>query len=154
MSGNEVDKVDGTYRFGVFDNEAGTGTPVEIATINYSDGTVSPKTGIAKISSLTLGQNYWIYELDDNDKPIKNGGSGYVNENSVRVTYDNGSGGANFVNIDSDAVKVTVTNQSVGYELPSAGGYGTLQYTLGGIFVLMIGIFYGCSLHRKMRGAK
>lgn len=52
------------------------------------------------------------------------------------------------VNIYNDPIVITVENTS-GYELPEAGGIGTILYTLSGLVLMTGTLMYGCMLRRK-----
>lgn len=119
----------GTYRFGLFADAEGTNKVKETqAVFAYGNQTVE-----AKFTDVTLGTAYYVYELDDQDNPIRSGaatvsGIPFVvsyEGNSVMVTKDNPSG------------TVTVTNRINYTELPQTGGGGISAFrTLGTALVL------------------
>ena len=149
--GNHLAKIDGAYRFGIYAEANPTGNPLQTVTITYANSTVTPESGTAKFTNLTLGGTYYIYELDDNDVPIRGDNTlATVNSSSFLVTYPNGSavtvpaGG-------SAAAAVTVTNQVCYPELPNTGGAGTIPYTIGGFLLLTGAAFLLLYRHTKRR---
>ena len=149
--GNRLEKINGTYRFGIYAEEDPTGDPLQRVTITYANSTITPESRTAKFTNLTLGGTYYIYELDDNDVPIRGDNTlATVNSSSFLVTYPNGSavtvpaGG-------SAAAAVTVTNQVCYPELPNTGGAGTIPYTIGGFLLLTGAAFLLLYRHTKRR---
>lgn len=149
--GKPLAKIDGAYRFGIYTEANPTGKPLQTVTITYANSTVTPESGTAKFTNLTLGGTYYIYELDDNDVPIRGDNTlATVNSSSFLVTYPNGSavtvpaGG-------SAAAAVTVTNQVCYPELPNTGGAGTIPYTIGGFLLLTGAAFLLLYRHTKRR---
>ena len=130
--GQTVEPIIGTYRFGLYDTENPAGEPMQTVTLAFTTGQTSQNT--AKFSDLELGRTYYIYELDDNGKPVRNGETALVGGNQFAVTYPGGS--AVTIASDGSGSAVTVTN-SVSYpELPETGGAGTKLYTMGGLLLI------------------
>ncbi|MCI7742058.1 MAG: CHAP domain-containing protein [Clostridiales bacterium] len=130
--GQPVEPISGTYRFGLYDTENPAGEPMQTATLAFTTGQTSQNT--AKFSDLELGKTYYIYELDDDGKPVRNGEAALVGGNQFAVTYPDGS--AVTIANDGSSLAVTVTN-SVSYpELPETGGAGTKLYTMGGLLLI------------------
>lgn len=133
--GKPLAKIDGTYRFGIYTEANPAGKPLQTVTIKYANSTVTPESGTAKFTNLTLGGTYYIYELDDSSQPISGNVPATVNSSSFLVTYTNGPA----VTVPADgsaAATVTVTNQVCYPELPHTGGAGTIPYTIGGFLLL------------------
>lgn len=130
--GQTVGQVSGTYRFGIYDTENPVGDPMQTVTMTFTIGQTPQNT--AKFSNLELGKTYYIYELDDSGKPIRNGETALVDGKKFTVTYPDGSA----VTIANDGGSSTVTiNNSVSYpKLPETGGTGTHWYTLGGLCLM------------------
>ena len=149
--GNHLAKIDGAYRFGIYAEANPTGNPLQTVTITYANSTVTPESGTAKFTNLTLGKMYYIYELDDNGVPIRgNNTPATVNSSSFLVTYTNGPA----VTVPADgsaAATVTVTNQVCYPELPNTGGAGTIPYTIGGFLLLTGAAFLLLYHHTKRR---
>lgn len=149
--GKPLAKIDGAYRFGIYTEANPTGKPLQTVTITYANSTVTPESRTAKFTNLTLGGTYYIYELDDNDVPIRGDNTlATVNGSSFLVTYPNGP--AVTVPADGSAADtVTVTNQVCYPELPHTGGAGTIPYTIGGFLLLTGAAFLLLYRHTKRR---
>ena len=148
--GNHLAKIDGTYRFGIYTEANPIGNPLQRVTITYANSTVTPESGTAKFTNLTLGGTYYIYELDDSGQPISGNVPATVNSSSFLVTYSNGP----VVTIPESgtaAAAVTVTNQVCYPELPHTGGAGTIPYTIGGFLLLTGAAFLLLYHHTKRR---
>ena len=148
--GNHLAKIDGAYRFGIYTEANPTGNPLQTVTITYANSTVTPESGTAKFTNLTLGGTYYIYELDDSGQPISGNVPATVNSSSFLVTYPNGPA----VTVPADgsaAATVTVTNQVCYPELPNTGGAGTIPYTIGGFLLLTGAAFLLLYHHTKRR---
>ena len=143
-----MNKINGTYRFGIYDNEAASGSPLQTVAITYENNSVTPEDGKAKFTNLELGKTYYIYELDDTDQPIENNKLATVDKKTFDVIYTNGPE----VTISNDGespVTVTVTNKVHYTSLPDTGGGGTLPFTMGGLLIIAAGLLYGFSMRRK-----
>jgi site-specific DNA recombinase len=150
VGGNHLAKIDGAYRFGIYAEANPTGNPLQTVTITYANSTVTPESGTAKFTNLTLGGTYYIYELDDSGQPISGNVPATVNSSSFFVTYTNGPA----VTVPADgsaAATVTVTNQVCYPELPNTGGAGTIPYTIGGFLLLTGAAFLLLYHHTKRR---
>ena len=148
--GNHLEKIDGTYRFGIYTEANLTGDPLQKVTITYANSTVTPESRTAKFTNLTLGGTYYIYELDDSGQPISGNVPATVNSSSFLVTYTNGPA----VTVPADgsaAAAVTVTNQVCYPELPNTGGAGTIPYAIGGFLLLTGAAFLLLYHHTKRR---
>ena len=148
--GNHLEKIDGTYRFGIYTEANLTGDPLQKVTITYANSTVTPESRTAKFTNLTLGGTYYIYELDDSGQPISGNVPATVNSSSFLVTYTNGPA----VTVPADgsaAAAVTVTNQVCYPELPNTGGAGTIPYAIGGFLLLTGAAFLLLYRHTKRR---
>ena len=130
--GKTAEPISGTYCFGLYDTENPAGEPMQTVTLAFTTEQTSQNT--AKFSDLELGETYYIYELDDNGKPVRNGETALVGGNQFAVTYPRGS--AVTIANDGSILDITVTN-SVSYpELPETGGAGTKLYTMGGLLLI------------------
>ena len=149
--GNHLAKIDGTYRFGIYTEANPTGDPLQTVTITYANSTVTPESGTAKFTNLTLGEMYYIYELDDNGVPIRGDNTlATVNGANFLVTYSNGPA-VTIPESGTAAAAVTVTNQVCYPELPHTGGAGTIPYTIGGFLLLTGAVFLLLYHHTKRR---
>lgn len=148
--GKPLEKINGAYRFGIYTEANPTDKPLQTVTITYANSTVTPESGTAKFTNLTLGGTYYIYELDDSSQPISGNVPATVNSSSFLVTYPNGPA----VTVPADgsaAATVTVTNQVCYPELPHTGGAGTIPYTIGGFLLLTGAAFLLLYHHTKRR---
>ena len=144
-------KIDGAYRFGIYTEANPTGKPLQTVTITYANSTVTPESGTAKFTNLTLGGTYYIYELDDNDVPIRGDNTlATVNGANFLVTYSNGPA-VTIPESGTAAAAVTVTNQVCYPELPHTGGAGTTLYTKGGVLLTASAMFLLLYYHTKRR---
>lgn len=149
--GNHLEKIDGAYRFGIYAEEDPTGNPLQTVTITYANSTVTPESGTAKFTNLTLGKMYYIYELDDNGVPIRGDNTlATVNGANFLVTYSNGSA-VTIPKSGTAAAAVTVTNQVCYPVLPHTGGAGTTLYTKGGVLLTASTMFLLLYYHTKRR---
>lgn len=149
--GNHLAKIDGTYRFGIYDEANPTGNPLQTVTIKYANSTVTPESGTAKFTNLTLGKMYYIYELDDNGVPIRGDNTlATVNGANFLVNYSNGPA-VTIPGSGTAAAAVTVTNQVCYPELPHTGGAGTTLYTKGGVLLTASAMFLLLYYHTKRR---
>lgn len=149
--GSHLAKIDGAYRFGIYTEANPTGDPLQTVTITYVNSTVTPESGTAKFTNLTLGKMYYIYELDDNGVPIRGDNTlATVNSSSFLVTYTNGPA-VTIPESGTAAATVTVTNQVCYPELPNTGGAGTIPYTIGGFLLLTGAAFLLLYHHTKRR---
>lgn len=149
--GNHLAKIDGAYRFGIYAEANPTGKPLQTVTITYANSTVTPESGTAKFTNLTLGKMYYIYELDDNGVPIRGDNTlATVNGANFLVNYSNGPA-VTIPGSGTAAAAVTVTNQVCYPELPHTGGAGTIPYTIGGFLLLTGAAFLLLYHHTKRR---
>lgn len=149
--GNHLAKIDGAYRFGIYDEANPTGNPLQTVTIKYANSTVTPESGTAKFTNLTLGKMYYIYELDDNGVPIRGVNTlATVNGANFLVNYSNGPA-VTIPGSGTAAAAVTVTNQVCYPELPHTGGAGTTLYTKGGVLLTASAMFLLLYYHTKRR---
>lgn len=149
--GNHLAKIDGVYRFGIYAEANPTGNPLQTVTITYANSTVTPESGTAKFTNLTLGEMYYIYELDDNGVPIRGDNTlATVNGANFLVTYSNGPA-VTIPESGTAAAAVTVTNQVCYSELPHTGGAGTTLYTKGGVLLTASAMFLLLYYHTKRR---
>ena len=149
--GNHLAKIDGAYRFGIYDEANPTGNPLQTVTIKYANSTVTPESGTAKFTNLTLGKMYYIYELDDNGVPIRGDNTlATVNGANFLVNYSNGPA-VTIPGSGTAAAAVTVTNQVCYPELPHTGGAGTTLYTKGGVLLTASAMFLLLYYHTKRR---
>lgn len=138
--GSDADPVSGTYWFGLYDKSDGTNTdgstvPFQKVSITYMAGETASKT--AKFVDLSLTDRYYIFELDDEGKPIKTSEAVSVNGMEYLTSYETEHMGGTS-NCAVNGEKVTITNQSQVKVLPSTGGVGVFVYRLAGILLILL----------------
>lgn len=138
--GHDSNPVSGTYRFGLYENQEATGAQIQKIQITYSAGETDTKKN--KFVDLELGKTYYVFELDDEGRPIKDSSTvAIVNGMEYFTSYATTKTGATEPNSATNGDKVTVTNQSRVNKLPSTGSCGVLIYRLAGaILILFAGV--------------
>ena len=142
-AGTDSKPVSGIYRFGLYDNEEGTGKPLETVSIEYGPGDMGVKK--AKFKNKNINQTYYVFELDDKNQPIKASKEATINNLQYTVEYSK-EGNSNGENTIGNAAQcggtVIVTNQSQTKILPSTGSCGTLLYrVVGTLMIFCAGLF-------------
>lgn len=142
-AGTSHKPVSGTYRFGLYNNSQGSGSPLQVKTITYSTGETEEKT--TKFINLNLNTNDYVFELDDEGNPITDT-SQEVKVNKLPYVVDYKVNG----NSTSKAIvgeEVIVTNSLRTKKLPSAGSRLTLIYRqlglamVGSSFIVLLIIY-------------
>ena len=125
--GTALDHHNGTYRFGLFADAAGTRLLQETY-VTYAYGKL---TASAKFTDVAFG-TYYVFELNDQGKPIPGGQPGTVGGVPFVVSYDSTE-----ITVTAQAPgNVTVTNRLNYAELPRTGGSGTAGFTALGILLI------------------
>ena len=128
-AGKHVDRIEGTYTFGLYEEENPSGTPLMTASIVYRNGTSIPEDGIARFDGLKIGGSYHVYELDSSGRPILDGSAATIGGKPFLVS---GSGVTVTVSQDAPTGEVTVTNCAAYPALPMTGGTGAEPFLLAG----------------------
>ena len=150
----ETDKnpVSGTYKFGLYNNADGTGTPLDTIEIKYRPGETGVKS--AKFKNQTLNTDYYVFELDQNDKPIKaSDGEATINSMQYKVVYKNETDSTKTNNAKVGET-VIVTNKSRTKILPSTGSMGTLIYRLLGATLVVASVICLSNINKNNRKEK
>uniref|UniRef100_UPI0037DCB0DD prealbumin-like fold domain-containing protein n=1 Tax=Methanobrevibacter smithii TaxID=2173 RepID=UPI0037DCB0DD len=150
----ETDKnpVSGTYKFGLYNNADGTGTPLDTIEIKYRPGETGVKS--AKFKNQTLNTDYYVFELDQNDKPIKaSDGEATINSMQYKVVYNNETDSTKTNNAKVGET-VIVTNKSRTKILPSTGSIGTLIYRLLGATLVVASLICLSNINKNNRKEK
>lgn len=123
-AGTSHKPVSGTYRFGLYNNSQGSGSPLQVKTITYSTGETEEKT--TKFINLNPKNSYYVFELDDEGRPITNTSQEVtVNKLPYVVDYKVNKESTSEVVVGD---QVIVTNSLRTKKLPSAGSRLTLIY--------------------------
>lgn len=135
-AGTSHKPVSGTYKFGLYDNSEGTGSPKQVNTITYSTGDTEKKT--TKFINLNPKIKYYVFELDDKGHPITNTSQEVtVNKLPYVVDYEVNENSTNEAVVGD---QVIVTNSLRTKELPSSGSRLTQIFRQLGL--VMVGISF------------
>lgn len=137
---HDMNPVTGKYHFGLYENEDGTRDPLQIIFIQYDEGSIDPKSN--KFINLELDKTYYVYELDDQNNPIKDSGVHVINRLEYITSYSTN-------NAVQNGATVTVTNQSRVKQLPSTGSYGTLIYRISGAMLVLASLIVLTNINKK-----
>lgn len=144
---HDMNPVTGTYHFGLYENKDGTGKPLQTIWIQYHEG--STKASSNKFINLDLHKTYYVYELDDQKKPITDSNVHVINGLEYLTTYKTTN--AIQSNVAKNGDTVTVTNQSRTKILPSTGSMGTLIYRLLGATLVVASIICLSNINKNNR---
>lgn len=148
----EHNPISGTYRFGLYDNAEGSGDALEIIEIKYDPTDKGVKT--AKFKNQKLNTDYYVFELDQNDKPIKaSDGEATINSMQYKVVYNNETDSTKTNNAKVGET-VIVTNKSRTKILPSTGSMGTLIYRLLGATLVVASLICLSNINKNKRKEK
>lgn len=136
----DMNPVTGTYHFGLYENKDGTEKLLQTISIQYDEGSTDSKS--EKFINLDLGKTYYVYELDDQNNPIKDSGVHVINRLEYITTYSTN-------NAVQNGATVTVTNQSRVKQLPSTGSYGTLIYRISGAMLVLASLIFLTNINKK-----
>lgn len=136
----DMNPVTGTYHFGLYENKDGTGAPLQTIFIQYDEGSIKAKSN--KFINLDLDKTYYVYELDDQNKPIKDSGVHVINRLEYITSYSTN-------NAVQNGDTVTVINQSRVKQLPSTGSYGTLIYRISGAMLVLASLIVLTNINKK-----
>lgn len=148
----EHNPVSGTYRFGLYENENGEGKPLEIISIHYDPKDKDVKS--AKFKNQKLNTDYYVFELNQNDQPIKaSDGEATINSMQYKVVYKNETDSTKTNNAKVGET-VIVTNKSRTKILPSTGSIGTLIYRLLGATLVVASLICLSNINKNKRKEK
>lgn len=136
----DMNPVTGTYHFGLYENKNGTEKLLQTISIQYDEGSTDTKS--EKFINLDLGKTYYVYELDDQNNPIKDSGVHVINRLEYITSYSTN-------NAVQNGATVTVTNQSRVKQLPSTGSYGTLIYRISGAMLVLASLIILTNINKK-----
>lgn len=149
-AGKSTKPVSGTYRFGLYDDKNTQLQPIK--TITYSANDTPDK--FVKFENLELDKTYYVYELDDQDKPITDTSKEVtINTMNYQVVYKNET-----QNTDTSSARngetIVVTNKSRTKILPSTGSMGTLIYRLLGATLVVASLICLSNINKNNRKEK
>lgn len=136
----DMNPVTGTYHFGLYENKDGTEKLFQTISIQYDEGSIDTKSN--KFINLELDKTYYVYELDNQNKPIKDSGVHVINGLEYITSYSTN-------NAVQNGATVTVTNQSRVKQLPSTGSYGTLIYRISGAMLVLASLIVLTNINKK-----
>lgn len=151
----ETDKnpVSGTYKFGLYNNADGKGTPLDTIEIKYRPGETGVKSAKFK-NPIDLNQTYYVFEIGQNNQPIKaSDGEATINSMQYKVVYKNETDSTKTNNAKVGET-VIVTNKSRTKILPSTGSMGTLIYRLLGATLVVASLICLSNINKNKRKEK
>ena len=137
---HDMNPVTGKYHFGLYENKDGTEKLLQTILIQYDEGSTDTKSN--KFINLELDKTYFVYELDDQNNPIKDSGVHVINRLEYITSYSTN-------NAVQNGATVTVTNQSRVKQLPSTGSYGTLIYRISGAMLVLASLIILTNINKK-----
>lgn len=149
-AGKSTKPVSGIYRFGLYDDPNKLEKPLQPPkTITYSANDNPDKS--VKFENLELNKTYYVYELDDQDKPITDTLKEVtINTMNYQVVYKNET-----KNTDTSSAQngetIVVTNKSRTKILPSTGSIGTLIYRLLGATLVVVSVICLSNINKNNR---
>lgn len=144
-AGKSTKPVSGTYNFGLYTDKKDLTTQLQTVSIIYNASETQEKS--AKFINLDLNKTYYVFELDDDNKPIVNS-SKEVTINKLQYTVDYKTEGKS-TNAATNGQTVTVTNRSRTKILPSTGGYGSLLYRISGAMLVLASLIVLTNINKK-----
>lgn len=139
VAGHDSNPVSGKYKFGLYKDKDALDKPIQTIEITYKTGDLN--TNSEKFKDLGLNETYYVYELDNNDHPIKDSGVHVINGLEYFTSYSK--------NEVKNGDTVTVTNQSRVKQLPSTGGYGSLLYRISGAMLVLASLIVLTNINKK-----
>lgn len=139
-AGKSTKPVSGIYTFGLYDDK----NKLDEKAIIYDAGDTQDKS--VKFENLELNKTYYVYELDDQDKPITDTSKEVtINTMNYQVVYEK-----NGITLSSDksSETIVVTNKSRTKILPSTGSIGTLIYRLLGAMLVVASLICLSNINR------
>lgn len=140
VAGHDSNPVSGTYKFGLYKDKNAVDKPIQTIEITYNTGNLN--TNSEKFEDLDLNETYYVYELDDQNNPIKDSGVHVINRLEYITSYSTNKAVQN-------GATVTVTNQSRVKQLPSTGSYGTLIYRISGAMLVLASLIVLTNINKK-----
>lgn len=140
VAGHDSNPVSGTYKFGLYKDKDAVNKPIQTIEITYKTGDLNANS--EKFEDLNLNETYYVYELDDQNNPIKDSGVHVINRLEYITSYSTN-------NAVQNGATVTVTNQSRVKQLPSTGSYGILIYRISGTMLVLASLIVLININKK-----
>ena len=140
VAGHDSNPVSGKYKFGLYKDKDTMNKPIQTIEITFKNGNLN--TNSEKFEDLDLNETYYVYELDDQNNPIKDSGVHVINRLEYITSYSTN-------NAVQNGATVTVTNQSRVKQLPSTGSYGTLIYRISGAMLVLVSLIVLTNINKK-----
>ena len=152
-AGKSTKPVSGIYRFGLYDDPNKLEKPLQPPkTITYSANDNPDKS--VKFENLELDKKYYVYELDDQDKPITDTSKEVtINTMNYQVVYKNETQSTDTSSAQNGET-IVVTNKSRTKILPSTGSMGTLIYRLLGATLVVASLICLSNINKNNRKEK
>lgn len=147
VAGHDSNPVSGKYKFGLYKDKDALDKSIQTIEIIYKTGDLN--TNSEKFKDLNLNETYYVYELDDQNKPITDSNVHVINGLEYFTTYKTMN--AIQSNVAKNGDTVTVTNQSRTKILPSTGSMGTLIYRLLGATLVVASIICLSNINKNNR---
>lgn len=142
--------LDGRYQFGIFTDQNASEKPLQTISITYQNGKPTYQKDGQEVAEPVFTQldvdntkNYYVFELDDKGKPIKQNELATISDKTFEVTYS--GNGISLENAKNGRSTIKVINTTKQFILPETGGKGISGYLISGIVVLalsIVGYFY------------
>ena len=147
--------ISGTYRFGLYEDAAGT-KQLQTIDIKYRPGDPEDVLTAKFNNPDDLDGTYYVFELDQNNQPISASATeATINSMQYKVVYEsNSKDNSKATNIAKVGETVTVTNKSRTKILPSTGGTGNLIYRMSGTALVAVGLISLSIIDKKKRKRK
>lgn len=147
--------VSGTYRFGLYEDEAGT-KRLQTIDIEYRPGDPEDVLTAKFNNPDDLDGTYYVFELDQKGEPIQASATeATINSMQYKVVYEsNSKDNSKATNIAKVGDTVTVTNKSRTKILPSTGGTGNLIYRMSGTALVVVGVISLSNIDKKRETRK
>lgn len=140
--------VSGTYRFGLYEDEAGT-KRLQTIDIEYRPGDPEDVLTAKFNNPDDLDGTYYVFELDQKGEPIQASATeATINSMQYKVVYESNSEATNIAKVGDT---VTVTNKSRTKILPSTGGTGNLIYRMSGTALVVVGVISLSIIDKKRK---
>ena len=146
--------ISGTYRFGLYEDAAGT-KQLQTIDIKYRPGDPEDVLTAKFKNPDNLKGTYYVFELDQKGEPIQvSAKEATINSMQYKVVYKSNSEATNVANAAKVGNTVTVTNKSRTKMLPSTGGTGNLIYRISGTALVVVGVISLSIIDKKKRKKK